>query len=272
MNQNYFLNAFPAEDYARIIPNLQLITLQTGKVIYDIGNEVNYVYFPINCIISMMYLTEEGALSEVAAVGNEGLLGISLFMGSASAPNQIVVRSAGQAYRIHKRFIQTEFDRHGVLLQLLLRYTQALITQMAQTAVCNRHHLIEQQLCRWLLFSLDRITGNEVIVTHELISNMLGVRREGVTEAAGRLQHAGIIQYNRGHMTVTDRQELEKRSCECYQVVKNEYDRLLPEALALNKLLIRNQHDTGERHRRSGDRGLNKTVVVYPTTWLKSTA
>jgi len=190
------------------------------------------VYFPTTAIVSLLYVLENGASAEIAVVGNEGIVGISLFMGGGSTPNRAVVQSAGTGFRLPAEALKAEFNRAGPVLHLLLRYTQALITQMAQTAVCNRHHSLDQQLCRWLLLSLDRLTGDEIVMTQELISNMLGVRREGVTEAALHLQAAGVIRYARGHITVLDRQKLEQRSCECYAVVKKEYDRLLPDEFA----------------------------------------
>jgi CRP-like cAMP-binding protein len=202
-----------------------------GDVLYESGGEMSHVYFPINSIVSLLYVTENGASAEIAVVGNEGLVGISLFMGGESTPGRAVVQSAGQGFRLKAQTIKEEFNRAPVL-HLLLRYTQALITQMAQTAVCNRHQTLDQQLCRWLLLSLDRLQGNELVMTQELIANMLGVRREGVTEGALKLQLAGLIRYARGHITVLDREGLERRSCECYAVVKTEYDRLLPPELA----------------------------------------
>jgi CRP-like cAMP-binding protein len=202
--------------------------LKLGDVLYESGVRLRYVYFPITCIVSLLYVMEDGASAEIAIVGNEGMLGISLFMGGDSTPSRAVVQSAGHAYRLRANLLKDEFARFGPTMHLLLRYTQALITQMAQTAVCNRHHTVDQQLCRWLLLSLDRLASNELAMTQELISNMLGVRREGVTEAAGKLQGAGLIRYRRGVITVLDRPGLEARVCECYQVVKAEFDRLLP--------------------------------------------
>jgi CRP-like cAMP-binding protein len=190
------------------------------------------VYFPTTSIVSLLYVLEDGASAEIAVVGNEGIVGVSLFMGGESTTSRAVVQSAGNGYRLKASLMMQEFDRGGPVLHLLLRYTQALITQMAQTAVCNRHHSLDQQLCRWLLLSLDRVRTNEIVMTQELIANMLGVRREGVTEAAGSLQEAGLIRYRRGHITVLDRAGLEQRTCECYAVVKHEYDRLLPSTLA----------------------------------------
>jgi len=199
-----------------------------GEVIYESGGELRYVYFPTNCIVSLLYVMENGASAEIAVVGNDGIIGLALFMGGGSMPNRAVVQSAGSAYRLRGHVLMQEFNRYEALLHLLLRYTQALITQMAQTAVCNRHHSVDQQLCRWLLLSLDRLPSNELAMTQELIANMLGVRREGVTEAAGKLQQAGLIHYSRGRITVLDRPGLEARVCECYHVVKTESDRLLP--------------------------------------------
>jgi CRP-like cAMP-binding protein len=227
-HQNHLLNALPKSDYERLAPHLELFPLKLGDVLYEPGGQMSYVYFPTTAIVSLLYVMENGASAEIAIVGNEGILGISLFMGGESTPSRAVVQSAGHAYRLTARLLKHEFARFGPLVNLLLRYTQALITQMAQTAVCNRHHTVDQQLCRWLLLSLDRLASRELRMTQELIANMLGVRREGVTEAAGRLQEAGLIEYRRGKITVLDRKGLEARSCECYQVVKTEFDRLLP--------------------------------------------
>jgi CRP-like cAMP-binding protein len=226
--QNHLLDALPSGDFARIATHLELIPLKLGDVLYEPGVQLRYVYFPTTSIISLLYVMEDGASAEIAIVGNEGMLGISLFMGGESTPSRAVVQSAGQGFRLKARLLKTEFGRFGPTMHLLLRYTQALITQMAQTAVCNRHHSVDQQLCRWLLLSLDRLASNELTMTQELIANMLGVRREGVTEAAGKLQDAGLIQYRRGKITVLDRPGVEARSCECYQVVKREFERLLP--------------------------------------------
>ncbi len=226
--QNRLLDALPQADFARIASHLELITLKLGDVLYEPGVQLRYVYFPTSSIISLLYVMEDGASAEIAIVGNEGMLGISLFMGGESTPSRAVVQSAGSAFRLRAKLLKSEFGRFGPTMSLLLRYTQALITQMAQTAVCNRHHSVDQQLCRWLLLSLDRLASNELTMTQELIANMLGVRREGVTEAAGKLQDAGLIQYRRGKITVLDRAGVEARSCECYQVVKREFDRLLP--------------------------------------------
>jgi CRP-like cAMP-binding protein len=208
------------------------VAFPLGQVLYESGTTLAHVYFPTTSIVSLLYVMENGASAEIAVVGNEGLVGVSIFMGGESTPSRAVVQSAGHGLRLKSQFMKDEFNRAGPVLHLLLRYTQALITQMAQTAVCNRHHSLDQQLCRWLLLSLDRLRTNELAMTQELIANMLGVRREGVTEAALKLQEAGLISYARGHITVIDRAGLEKRTCECYAVVKNEYDRLLPEKLA----------------------------------------
>ena len=228
--QNHLLAALPSSDYERFAPRLELIAMNLGDVLYESGAKLQHVYFPTTCIISLLYVMEDGASAEIAVVGNEGILGISLFMGGNTTPSRAIVQSAGHAYRLKADLLKDEFERYGPTMHLLLRYTQALITQMAQTAVCNRHHSVDQQLCRWLLLSLDRMASNELSMTQDLIANMLGVRREGVTEAAGKLQRAGLIQYHRGKITVIDRPGVEKRSCECYQVVKTEFDRLLPYA------------------------------------------
>ncbi len=227
-HQNHLLDALPKRDYERIAPHLELIPMPLGEVLYEPGIKLHYVYFPTTSIVSLLYVMEDGASAEIAIVGNEGMLGISLFMGGDTTPSNAVVQSAGHAFRLKAQLLKDEFGRFGPTMELLLRYTQALITQMAQTAVCNRHHSVDQQLCRWLLLSLDRLASNELTMTQELIANMLGVRREGVTEAAGKLQDDGLIRYQRGKITVLDRPRLEARSCECYQVVKTEFDRLLP--------------------------------------------
>jgi CRP-like cAMP-binding protein len=227
-HENHLLDALPAGDFERIASNLDLITLKLGDVLYESGSRLRHVYFPTTAIISLLYVMEDGASAEIAIVGNEGILGISLFMGGDTTPSRAVVQSAGYGFRLKADLLKAEFGRFGPTMHLLLRYTQSLITQMAQTAVCNRHHSIDQQLCRWLLLSLDRLGSNELSMTQELIANMLGVRREGVTEAAGKLQKAGLIHYGRGRITVLDRPGLEARCCECYQVVKTEFDRLLP--------------------------------------------
>jgi len=227
-HQNHLLDALPPSDYERISPCLELVPMRLGDVLYEPGIPLRYVYFPTTSIVSLLYVMEDGASAEIAIVGNEGILGIALFMGGETTPSRAVVQSAGYGFRLKAQLLKNEFGRFGPMLHLLLRYTQALITQMAQTAVCNRHHSVDQQLCRWLLLSLDRLASNELSMTQELIANMLGVRREGVTEAAGKLQDAGLIRYRRGRITVLDRPGLEARSCECYAVVKAEFDRLLP--------------------------------------------
>lgn len=226
--QNHLLDALPATDFQRLAPHLELIKMPLGEALCESGGRLQYAYFPTTSIVSLLYVMEDGASAEIAVVGNEGLLGISLFMGGETTPSRAVVQSAGEGYRLSATRLKEEFNRAGPLMRLLLRYTQALITQMAQTAVCNRHHSVEQQLCRWLLLSLDRLSGNELSMTQELIADMLGVRREGVTEAAGKLQRAGLIEYSRGHIKILNRPGLEKRVCECYKVVKAEFDRLLP--------------------------------------------
>jgi CRP-like cAMP-binding protein len=226
--QNHLLAALPAADYERLLPDLELVPLPLGWAVYEAGGKLAYVYFPTTSIVSLLYVMENGSSAEIAVTGNDGLVGIALFMGGESTPSRAVVQSAGYGYRLRAKVLRTEFKQGGQLQYLALRYTQALITQMAQTAVCNRHHSVEQQLCRWLLLSLDRLPSNELSMTQELIANMLGVRREGVTQAAGNLQKAGLIHYSRGHITVLDRPKLEKRVCECYAVVKKEMDRLLP--------------------------------------------
>ncbi|PPD40830.1 MAG: Crp/Fnr family transcriptional regulator [Methylobacter sp.] len=226
--QNHLINSLTEETYQRLLPQLELVQMPLGHVIYESGDELRYAYFPANCIVSLLYVMENGASAEIAVVGKEGMVGVALFMGGSSMPNRAVVQSEGYAYRLRGQLMLKEFNRYGVFMHLLLRYTQALITQMAQTAVCNRHHSVDQQLCRWLLLSLDRLDSNELTMTQELIANMLGVRREGVTEAAGKLQRAKLIDYSRGRITVLDRPGLEMRVCECYQVVKTEFDRLLP--------------------------------------------
>lgn len=229
---NDLLAAMPSAEWLRIAPQLEPVELPLGKVLYESGATMSHVYFPTTAIVSLLYVMEDGASAEIAVVGHEGVVGISLFMGGETTPSRAVVQSAGQGYRLRAPAIKDEFNRSGPVMHLLLRYTQALITQMAQTAVCNRHHSLDQQLCRWLLLSLDRLSGSELVMTQELIANMLGVRREGVTEAALKLQRLGLIRYARGHISVLDRAGLEARVCECYSVVKNEYDRLLPHRLA----------------------------------------
>lgn len=225
--QNRLLAALPAAEYARLAPHLELVAMPLGEVLCESGARMQHVYFPTTSIVSLLYVLENGASAEIAVVGNEGIVGISLFMGGDTTPSRAVVRNAGHGYRLEGRLLQEEFARAGPVMRLLLRYTQALITQMTQTAVCNRHHSVEQQLCRALLLSLDRLSGNSLTLTQELIANMLGVRREGVTEAAGKLQRAGLIRYSRGHIDVLDRPGLERAVCECYGVVKVEFERLL---------------------------------------------
>lgn len=225
--QNRLLAALPAAVSDLLLPHAELIPMPLGWAVLEGGHKSSYVYFPTSSIISLLYVTENGASAEIAMTGNDGVVGIAMFMGGDSTPSRAVVQSAGYGYRIRSDALKAEFNRGGELQNVLLRYTQALITQMAQTAVCNRHHTVDQQLCRWLLLSLDRLPSNELRMTQELIANMLGVRREGVTESAGKLQDAGLIRYSRGHITVLDRPRVEARVCECYPVVKSEYDRLL---------------------------------------------
>ena len=234
---NQLIALLPNKDYKHLLPGLELVSLPLGQMIYEPGVQMEYVYFPIDAIVSLLYVMEDGSSAEIAVVGRDGVVGVALFMGGESTPSQAVVQSAGQAYRLSARHLKEAFHRvggrrQGILHNLLLRYAQALLTQMAQTAVCNRHHTLDQQLCRWLLLSLDRLPSNQLHMTQELIANMLGVRREGVTEAAGKLQRAGLIAYHRGHITVLDREGLEARSCECYAVVKRECDRLIVETPA----------------------------------------
>jgi len=231
--QNQLLSCLPDAEWLRWEPHLELIDLPLGKVLYESGEQLKFVHFPTNAIVSLLYVLDSGASAEIAVVGYEGVVGISIFMGGGSTPSRAVVQSAGKGYRIPACVIQVEFEHSSPVMHLMLRYTQALITQMSQTAVCNRHHSLDQQLCRWLLLSLDRLPGTELVMTQELISNMLGVRREGVTEAAIKLQGAGLIRYSRGRITVLDRPKLEERTCECYRVVKREYDRLLPDLEAI---------------------------------------
>lgn len=226
------LAALPPAEWERLAPCLELVDLSLGAVLYEAGMSMSHVYFPTSAIVSLLYVLENGASAEIAVVGREGVVGIALFMGGGTTPSRAVVQSAGKGYKLRAQVIQEEFNRAGPVMHLLLRYTQALITQMAQTAVCNRHHSLDQQLCRWLLLSLDCLHTNKLVMTQELIANMLGVRREGVTEAALKLQHLELIRYARGHITVLDRQGLEQRVCECYEVVKREYDRLLPPRFA----------------------------------------
>jgi CRP-like cAMP-binding protein len=226
-SQNHLLAALPAADFARLAPHLELVPMRLGDMLYEPGEQLEHAYFPTTCIISMHYVMASGASAESAGVGNEGVVGISLFMGGDTTPSSAVVQTAGHAYRLERRRLETEFKAAGLLQRLLLRYTQALIAQISQTAVCNRHHSVEQQLCRWLLVTLDRIPSGEFVMTQELVASMLGVRREGITEAAGRLQHSGFIRYRRGQIAVLQRVGLEGRACECYSVVKKEIGRLL---------------------------------------------
>ncbi len=228
IRRNHILDALSPEVLGRLAVHLELVPFALGQVVYESGAAMSHVYFPMDSIVSLLYVMENGASAEISVVGNEGLVGVSLFLGGESTPSRAVVQSAGSAYRLLRVRLKEEFNRHGELLTVILRYTQCLITQMAQTAVCNRHHTLDQQLCRWLLLSLDRLAGDSLAMTQELIANMLGVRREGVTEATGKLQHAGVIRYVRGKITVIDRAGLEARSCECYAVVKAETDRLMP--------------------------------------------
>ena len=231
--RNHLLASLPDEEWLRWQPQLELCEMPLGKVIYESGATLQYVYFPTTAIVSLLYVLENGSSAEIAVVGQEGVVGIAIFMGGGSTPNRAVVQSAGMGYRLRADAIKVEFERSGPVMHLMLRFTQALITQMSQTAVCNRHHSVDQQLCRWLLLSLDRLSGNELVMTHQLISDMLGVRREGVTEAARKLQESGLIRYARGRISVKDRSGLEQRVCECYSVVKKEYDRLLPDQVAV---------------------------------------
>jgi CRP-like cAMP-binding protein len=226
--RNQLLAALPAAEWARWQPHLELVSMPLGRALYESGGKLGHVYFPTTAIVSLLYVMEDGASAEIAVVGHEGVVGVSLFMGGESTTSRAVVQSAGHGFRLRSSIMMQEFNRAGPVMHLLLRYTQALITQMAQTAVCNRHHSLDQQLCRWLLLSLDRLETRELVMTQELIANMLGVRREGVTEAAGNLQADGLITYRRGHITVVDRPGLERRTCECYAVVRREYERLLP--------------------------------------------
>jgi CRP-like cAMP-binding protein len=239
--QNHLLAALPEAEFERLRPQLELVPMPLGEVLYESGGQLQHVYFPTTSIISLHYVMEDGSSAEIAGVGNEGILGISLFMGGNTTPSRAVIQTAGHGYRLKALYLMEEFNRAGPMLRLLLRYTQALITQMSQTAVCNRHHSLEQQLCRWLLLTLDRLPSNELVMTQELVASMLGVRREGVTEAAGKLQHAGIISYRRGHITVLDREGLETQVCECYKVVKKEFDRLLSD--------VRNSQSGVARHK-----------------------
>lgn len=230
--QNHLLASLPDADYARLEPELELVEVPLGQVLYESGMQIRHVHFPTTAIISLLYVMQNGASAEIAVVGNDGIVGVSLFMGGETTISRALVQSAGHAYRLRGKTIKEEFCRAGPMQHLLLRYTQALLTQMAQTAVCNRHHTVDQQLCRWLLLSFDRLATSELIMTQELIANMLGVRREGVTEAAGNLQRAGLIEYHRGHIKLIDRPAMEARVCECYGVVKREFERLLPPDIA----------------------------------------
>ena len=232
LSKNDLLATLPVDELERLHHHLELVPLPLGEVIYESGGKLSHLYFPTTAIVSLLYVTEDGASAEISIVGNEGVIGVAIFMGGDTMPNMAVVQSAGFAYRLKAKELQQEFNRSLPMRHLLLRYTQALLTQMAQTAVCNRHHSIEQQLCRWLLLSFDRLPSDELIMTQELISNMLGVRREGITDAARKLQSAGLIEYHRGHITLLDRPGLEEKVCECYDVVKKEYDRLLPDRIA----------------------------------------
>ena len=230
--KNHLLGSLGPEEWKRWQPLLEPVAMNLGNVLYESGTALTHVYFPTTSIVSILYVLENGSSAEIAVVGREGLVGVSLFMGGGTTPSRAVVQSAGYGFRLKAKDMKLEFDKGGPVLHLLLRYTQALITQMSQTAVCNRHHSLDQQLCRWLLLSLDRLEGSELVMTQELIANMLGVRREGVTEGASKLQHAGLISYSRGRITVLDRPGLEKRTCECYEMVRKEYDRLLPNKIA----------------------------------------
>ena len=226
-DQNHLLGALPPAEFEPLAAHLELVALPLGKMLYEPGGQLQHAYFPTTAIVSLHYVMESGASAETAGVGNEGVVGISLFMGGETTPSSAVVQTAGHAYRLERRLLKQEFNRAGLLQRILLRYTQALMTQMAQTAVCNRHHSVEQQLCRWLLLTLDRLPSNELVMTQELVASMLGVRREGITEAAGNLQRAGFISYRRGHIAVLDRSGLETSACECYAVVRKELHRLL---------------------------------------------
>lgn len=253
LHKNYLFDALNADQYERLFPHLEMIWLPFGEVLYESGCQLNYVYFPITCLVSKLYLTESGASTELAVVGNEGFIGIALFMGGGTMTHRAMVVSEGYAYRIRAQLILQEFNRFevrrsGALHHLLLQYIQALMTQISQTAVCNRHHTVDQQLCRWLLLSLDRLPDNKITMTQELIANMLGVRRESVTDAAGKLQHTGIIDYHRGHITVLNRLGLEAQVCECYQVVKDEFSRLIPTLYIVPPITSCNKAMCGENH------------------------
>ena len=253
-NQNHLLAALPTAEFERLAPHLEPVEMLLGDVLYESGGLLQHVYFPTTAILSLHYVMENGSSSEIAGVGNEGVLGISLFMGGHTTPSRAVVQTGGQGYRLKAQLMLQEFKRAGLMQQLMLRYTQALITQMSQTAACNRHHSLVQQLCRWLLLTLDRMPTNELIMTQELVASMLGVRREGVTEAAGKLQQAGVISYRRGHITVRDRSGLESQVCECYQVVKKEFSRLLPDVLQRQDVLLQSQTTQRQALARTTDR------------------
>ncbi|WP_291010524.1 Crp/Fnr family transcriptional regulator [Hydrogenophaga sp.] len=232
-HQNHLLESLPDAEWQRWLPQLELVDLPLGKVLYESGAPLSFVYFPTNAIVSLVYVLEDGSSSEIAMVGSEGVVGVSIFMGGGSTPSRAVVQNAGIGYRVSAAFVKAEFERSSPVMHLMLRYTQALLTQMSQTAVCNRHHALDQHLCHWLLLSLDRMPENELVMTQELIAIMLGVRRESVTAASRKLQELGLIRYSRGRISVLDRPGLERRACECYRVVKSEYDRLLPEMEAI---------------------------------------
>src|SRR5471030_14447 len=253
-NQNHLLAALPKAEFERLAPHLEPVEMLLGDVLYESGGLLQHVYFPTTAIVSLHYVMENGSSSEIAGVGNEGVLGISLFMGGNTTPSRAVVQTGGQGYRLKAQVMSQKFNRAGLMQQLLLRYTQALITQMSQTAACNRHHSLVQQLCRWLLLTLDRMPTNELIMTQELVANMLGVRREGVTEAAGKLQQAGVIRYRRGHITVLDRSGLESQVCECYAVVKTEFARLLPDLRHRQDIFLQPQNAKREAVVRTTDR------------------
>ena len=248
-HQNYLLAALPPAEFEPLAAQLELVPMPLGEMLYEPGEQMQHAYFPTTAIVSLHYVMESGASAEAAGVGNEGVLGVSLFMGGNTTPSSAVVHTAGHGYRLQGRLLKEEFNRGGLLQRLLLRYTQALSTQMFQTAACNRHHSVEQQLCRWLLLTLDRLPSNDLVMTQELIASLLGVRREGITEAAGHLQQAGCIRYRRGHITVLNRSGLESRACECYAVVKKEHDRLLPEGQGRQAILTANQaHPAPQLH------------------------
>ncbi len=249
--RNHLLAAIPGAEWDRFAPHLKPVTLALGDVLYESGTEQPYVYFPTDSIVSLLYVMENGASAEIAIVGNEGLVGISLFMGGSTTSSRAVVQSAGRGYRMRAQFIRDEFILAGPVQQLFLRYTQALLTQMGQTAVCNRHHSLDQQLCRWLLMSIERLDSDELVMTQELIANMLGVRREGVTQAAGKLQRAGVISYYRGHIRILDRARLGEMACECYEVVRREFARLLPWQTIQSAAPVKTQRKTGPRTSKS---------------------